>query len=61
MAGHSSKLHLVVDACGNPIYVELTSEQVHDSKVVNTFDFKHCAVSVIPVKSNSKSNNDTLD
>ena len=87
MAGHSSKLHLVVDACGNPIHVELTGGQVHDSKVANTlikstikkqtqavvadrgYDssdiracvFKHCAESVIPFKSNSKSNNDTLD
>lgn len=24
VAGHSSKLHLVVDACGNPIHVERT-------------------------------------
>lgn len=24
MAGHSTKLHLVVDACGNPIHVERT-------------------------------------
>ena len=77
MADHSSKLHLVVDVCGNPIYVQLTGEQVHDSKVVNIliksttkkqtqtvvagrgYDssdiracvFKHCAESVIPVKS----------
>ena len=77
MAGHSSKLHLVVDACGNSIYVELTGEQVHDPKVANTLIkyttkkqnqaviracvFKYCAESVIPIKSNSKSNNDTLD
>ena len=87
MADHSSKLHLVVDVCGIPIYVQLTGEQVHDSKVVNILiksttkkqtqtvvagrgydssdiracDFKQCAESVIPVKSNFKSNNDTLD
>ncbi|WP_201591056.1 IS5 family transposase, partial [Psychrobacter pulmonis] len=87
-AGNSSKLHLVVDACGNPIHVELTGGQVHDAKMAKTlidstinnqtkaviadrgYDssdireciFKHCAESVIPVKSNSKnSNNDTLD
>ncbi len=33
VAGNSSKLHLVVDACGNPIHVDLSGGQVHDSKV----------------------------
>ena len=32
VAGNSSKLHLVVDACGNPIHIELTGGQVHDVK-----------------------------
>src|SRR5690606_28308430 len=36
VAGNSSKLHLVVDACGNPIHVELTGEQVHDAKMAKT-------------------------
>ena len=87
VAGNSSKLHLIVDACGNPVHVALTGGQVHDSKMANAlikstikketkavvadrgYDssdireciFEHCAESVIPVKSNSKSNNDTLN
>lgn len=36
VAGNSSKLHLVVDACGNPVYVEITAGQVHDSKQANS-------------------------
>ncbi len=32
VAGNSTKIHLVVDACGNPIYFELSAGQVHDSK-----------------------------
>ena len=36
VAGNSSKLHLVVDACGNPIHVELTGGQVHDAKMAKT-------------------------
>ncbi len=32
VAGNSTKIHLVVDACGNPVYFELSAGQVHDSK-----------------------------
>uniref|UniRef100_UPI0019192CF2 IS5 family transposase n=1 Tax=Psychrobacter sp. 1044 TaxID=2772562 RepID=UPI0019192CF2 len=35
VAGNSSKIHLVVDACGNPVRVEVTGGQVHDSKMAN--------------------------
>ena len=33
VVGNSSKLPLVVDNCGNPVRVELTGGQVHDSKM----------------------------
>ena len=39
VAGNSSKLHLVVDACGNPIHVELSGGQVHDSKMAKALIF----------------------
>lgn len=87
VAGNSSKIHLVVDACGNPVRVEITGGQVHDSQMANTLikqtikqdtgavaadkgydshDIRACimennAKAIIPVKSNSKSNNDDMD
>ncbi len=35
VTGNSSKLYLAVDAYGNPVHVELTRVQVHDSKMAN--------------------------
>lgn len=32
VTGNSTKLHLVVDACGNPVGIDITAGQVHDSK-----------------------------
>jgi len=32
VAGNSSKIHMAVDACGNPIEFEVTEGQLHDSK-----------------------------
>lgn len=87
VAGKSCKLHLMVDACGNSVHVEMTGGQVHDYKMTNIlikrtikketkavvvdrgYDsgdireciFEYCAESVILVKSNSKSNNNTLN
>ena len=39
VAGNSSKLHLVVDACGNPIHVELSGGQIHDAKMAKALIF----------------------
>ena len=36
VSSHSSKLHLIFDACGNLVHVELTGGKVHDSTMVNT-------------------------
>ncbi|WP_019672538.1 IS5 family transposase [Psychrobacter lutiphocae] len=35
VAGNSSKIHLVVDACGNPVHIEVTGGQLHDSQMAN--------------------------
>ncbi|WP_351079479.1 transposase, partial [Shewanella sp. CAL98-MNA-CIBAN-0140] len=37
------------------------ADRGYDSSDIRECIFKHCAQSVIPVKSNSKSSNDTLD
>lgn len=35
VASNSSKRHLLVDACGNPVHIEVTSGQLHDSQMKN--------------------------
>lgn len=39
----------------------VVADRGYDSSDIRACVFKHCAESVIPVKSKSKSNNDTLD
>ncbi|WP_040978883.1 transposase, partial [Glaesserella parasuis] len=35
VAGNSTKIHLAVDSCGNPIDFVLTGGEVHDSKAAS--------------------------
>ncbi len=36
VAGNSSKIYLVVNVCDNPVCIEVTSGQLHDSQMANT-------------------------